>query len=104
MSWNEFVYVYVVTCRMNDQNEHGYYIGTWGGDDVKTRWRMHLTGQGTSKFCKLNKPIAFKCIGRFPRKIAKLYEDRLTEYYIRKVGFRKARGGVTTICGRIAIC
>ena len=93
MVWNELNYVYVVTCRMKNTNEIGYYIGTWGGDRVKTRWDMHTSGKGSSSFCKRNKPIAFKCVGRFPRKVAKSYENKLTEYYLKKVGFRNARGG-----------
>ena len=90
--WNSELFVYVVTCKM-ENNEFGYYVGTWGGDFVKTRWDMHTSGRGSSTFCRRNQPISFKCVGRFPRKIAKLYEDRLTEYYLKKVGFRKARGG-----------
>jgi hypothetical protein len=91
--WNELCYVYVVTCKMKNSKSIGYYVGTWGGDHVVTRWRMHSSGVGSSQFCLRNQPIAFKCVGRFPRKFARMFEDRLSEYYIQKVGFRKARGG-----------
>ena len=83
-------YVYVIKCDC--EGEIGYYVGTWGGHRLETRIYQHFSGNG-SRFTRKHKPVAFIKVGRFPNGTARRYEDRLTEYYLEKVGFRRARGG-----------
>ena len=70
----------------------GYYVGTWGGSDVKTRWDQHRSGRG-SRFTVKYEPISFVCVGHFDSAHANRLENMLTAYYIKKSGFRNARGG-----------
>ena len=88
---NSKIYVYVLKCR-TPSGKLGYYVGTWGGDSVHTRWKQHLIGIG-SKFCKLNDPISYISVGRFSKSNAFRMENILTAYYMKKVGFRNCRGG-----------
>jgi predicted GIY-YIG superfamily endonuclease len=89
--WNNELFVYVVTCNCGN-NQIGYYIGTYGGFNVETRWHEHKTRRG-SRFTMKYEPISFKRVGRFPKKTAYFYENQLTVYYMRKCGFRYVRGG-----------
>ena len=84
-------FVYVVKCRVS-RDKIGYYVGTWCGRDVKTRWSQHKALKG-SKFTRKYPPISFMLVGRFASSVANRLENKLTTYYIKKVGFRYARGG-----------
>ena len=84
-------YVYVVRC---DGKKLGdcFYIGTWGGDNPHTRFKHHLSGEG-SIFCRKYKPIDYKIHAKVPNAKAYRVENDLTIEYIRKYGFRRVRGG-----------
>ena len=84
-------WVYVVECKC-DKNQLGYYVGIWSADTCSRRKYQHFTGRG-SNFTKKYTPISFKIVGRFPTSLAARLENRLTEYYMKKVGFRYCRGG-----------
>jgi predicted GIY-YIG superfamily endonuclease len=83
-------WVYVVKCDCGDR--FGYYVGVWTGETCGSRKHQHFQGLG-SKFTRKYNPISFLTVGRFPSNIASRLENRLTEYYMKKVGFRYCRGG-----------
>jgi predicted GIY-YIG superfamily endonuclease len=84
-------FVYVVKCRISP-GKFGYYVGTWRGPTVETRWSQHRRRNG-SRFTVKYEPISFVKVGQFPSAEALRLEDKLTAYFIKKVGFRFARGG-----------
>ena len=88
---NKLVFVYVVKCCVSP-TILGYYIGTWGGDNVNFRLSEHFRGRG-SNFTKKYPPISSICVGRFEKGVASRLENLLTAYYMKKVGFRYCRGG-----------
>jgi predicted GIY-YIG superfamily endonuclease len=86
-------YVYLALC---DGGVLGtcYYIGTWAGKDPQTRFNMHKTGQGGSRFCQRYKPFAFEVLARCNTiRAAQNLENKITEDYIIRYGFRRVRGG-----------
>ena len=88
---NKTEYVYVVTCDGGDLGDC-FYIGTWGGDNARTRYLQHKNGLG-SFFCKKYPPKGYKVYGKYPGHIAARIENDLTCEYMRKYGFRRVRGG-----------
>ena len=84
-------WVYVVKCKISE-NKMGYYVGIWGGETIGARKHQHFKGLG-SRFTQKYTPIAFMKVGKFEYHEAARLENRLTEYYMRKVGFRHCRGG-----------
>jgi predicted GIY-YIG superfamily endonuclease len=90
--YSDQVFLYVVTCDCGN-GRLGYYVGTYRGIHVTTRWAEHKTGGGSS-FCRKYPPIAFKNLGKFNKKQAFKYEHAFTVYYMRKCGFRYCRGAL----------
>ena len=91
MPCNTHSWVYVIKTRVPD-NKIGYYVGVWGGYTLETRIQQHFSGNG-SRFTKKYKPIAFIKVGYFRNGFACRLENKLTVRYLKKVGFRWARGG-----------
>ena len=86
-------YIYLAKC---DGKELGtcFYIGTWAGPRIQTRFEMHKSGKGGSQFCQRYKPFAFKILGRCKTiRAAQDIENIITENYILRYGFRRVRGG-----------
>ena len=71
-----------------------YYIGTWAGPRVQTRFEMHRSGRGGSRFCQRYKPFAFEVLARCPTiREAQNLENYITETYMIRYGFQRVRGG-----------
>ena len=86
-------FVYLAKC---DGGSLGicFYVGTWAGKNPETRFNMHRSGEGGSRFCQTYKPFAFEVLGRFATiRKAQIFEQRTTEDYMIKFGFRNVRGG-----------
>lgn len=76
-----------------------FYIGTWAGPKVETRWEMHRSGYGGARFTQMYKPVSFKVLAicKTNHEAQKL-ENKFTESFILKHGFRRVRGGDMLNC------
>ena len=88
---NSHEFVYVVRCDGGSLGDC-FYIGTWGGDDPKTRFLQHKSGIG-SYFCKKYPAKSYTVVGHYLTHIAYKIENDVTVDYMRKYGFRRVRGG-----------
>jgi predicted GIY-YIG superfamily endonuclease len=86
-----YSWVYIVKCDVG-KGKIGYYVGIWSSEHCETRMRQHFNGDG-SRFTIKYRPISFTKVGYFKNGIALRMENLLTAYYLKKVGFRFARGG-----------
>ena len=92
------VFVYLATLEGFDEKPC-YYVGTWAGQKVETRWHMHRSGVGGARFTQKYKPVSFKVLeicDTIPE--AQRVENRYTELFIRFHGFRRVRGGDMVNC------
>ena len=92
------VFVYLATLAGFD-NKPCFYIGTWAGPKVETRWEMHKSGIGGARFTQRYKPVSFRVLSICrTNSEAQKVENVFTEIFMKKYGFRRVRGGDMLNC------
>ena len=92
------VFVYLATLKGFD-NKPCYYVGTWAGPKVETRWQMHISGEGGARFTQKYPPVSFKVLSICKNVAeAQKVENIFTERFILQHGFRRVRGGDMLNC------